>query len=342
MERVDNDQLLADRGWDLAFWVCLDDVPVHDCFAIVGHRWGNRLDDGWEIDRLEPTSRGVDGATEDAEAMARWGDRLFVFGSHFGSKDGPLQPERAFIGQLRESEVHWNEDGDPVGELQVRRNALALHRLVNDGLADAGIDLVELGPAARVAFIDGTRDQHEDERWVELLHDDDHPINIEGTAFRPDGSVLLGLRYPTTAEGEPILVQMSGLPGWFAGDRSLEVTAVWAIGAVGRDGSMAGVRDLTALGSELHVVTGNVDSRQKGSVLLEDHPEGRDTRSTHWRCELPWDRNGGRVDAERLVEFPDMPRIEGVATDPQGRFYYVSDEDEAVRVRYTCFVPPGS
>lgn len=102
------------------------------------------------------------------------------------------------------------------------------------------------------------------------------------------------------------------------------------------------MRDLTMLGRELHVVTGNIDSRQKGSVLLEDHPEGRDTVSIHWHCELPWDREGGEVDAEPVAEFPDMPRIEGIATDPEGRFYYVSDEDEEVHVRYTRFLTPGS
>lgn len=342
MERVTNDELLAGRGWDLAFWVCLDDVPVRDSLAVVGHRWGNALGAGWEIDRLEPSVTGDDGETEDAEAVTRWGGRVYVFGSHFGSKDGPIQPERAFIARIPEGEVRW-DDGDPVSTMQVIRDDLALHRIVNDGLADADVELVELGPAGRAAFIDGTREAHPDASWVGDLRDEDRPINIEGAAFRADGSVLLGLRYPTTADGRPIVVQLRGVQRWFD-DRDAEPALVgaWIVDAVGRDGSMAGVRDLTILGRELHVVTGNIDSREKGSVLLEDHPEGRDTVSTHWRCDLPWDRAGGEVDAEPVAEFPDMPRIEGIATDPEGRFYYVSDEDEEVHVRYTRFLTPGS
>jgi hypothetical protein len=34
-------------------------------------------------------------------------------------------------------------------------------------------------------------------------------------------------------------------------------------------------------------------------------------------------------------EFPDHPRIEGIAADGSGRFFYVSDEDEIVHLRCT-------
>ena len=37
------------------------------------------------------------------------------------------------------------------------------------------------------------------------------------------------------------------------------------------------------MGDELHLVTGNIDSKQKGRVVLEDHPGGRDTVATRLR-----------------------------------------------------------
>ena len=49
---------------------------------------------------------------------------------------------------------------------------------------------------------------------------------------------------------------------------------------------MAGVRDLALLKAEeceeLHLVTGNVDSRDEQSVLIQDYPGGRETVATHF------------------------------------------------------------
>jgi hypothetical protein len=168
------------------------------------------------------------------------------------------------------------------------------------------------------------------------VHGDDVPINVEGAAFRPDGSLLLGLRYPVAASGRPLLVDLDGIERLFApGDDLPEVRGFWSLDAVGRNGTMAGVRDLDLAGGELHVVTGNIDARDKGSVLLEDHPGGRDTVATHWRCPLPVGQRSGELPAQLVREFPELPRIEGVAVDDDGACYYVSDEDEHVLVRHT-------
>ena len=37
---IENDRLLEEHGWDRAFWACLDEGPVTDCIALVGHRSG--------------------------------------------------------------------------------------------------------------------------------------------------------------------------------------------------------------------------------------------------------------------------------------------------------------
>jgi hypothetical protein len=89
---------------------------------------------------------------------------------------------------------------------------------------------------------------------------------------------------------------------------------------------------------ELHVVTGNIDAREKGSVLLEDYPSGAHTMATHWRCALPGDRRAGHLAPERVREFPDLSAIEGIAVDDHDRIFYVSDEDEGVIVKHTHLV----
>lgn len=99
------------------------------------------------------------------------------------------------------------------------------------------------------------------------------PSTSRGAAFGDDGSLLLGLRFPTAADGRPLLVELDGIQRLFEpGGGVPEVRGFWMLDAVGRDGTMAGVRDLALHDGELHVVTGNIDAREKGSVLLEDYP----------------------------------------------------------------------
>jgi hypothetical protein len=193
---------------------------------------------------------------------------------------------------------------------------------------------VRLGPTSHRALIAATRARGRAE-----VRDDDLPLNVEGAAFRDDGSLVLGLRFPTAADGRPLLVELDGIQRLFEpGGRIPEVRGFWVLDAVGRDGTMAGVRDLTLHDGELHVVTGNIDAREKGSVLLEDYPEGAHTMATHWRSPLPGDRRSGDLAAERVREFPDLSAIEGIAVDHHGRVFYVSDEDEGVVVKHTHLV----
>jgi hypothetical protein len=172
--------------------------------------------------------------------------------------------------------------------------------------------------------------------------DDDHPINIEGADFLSDGAAFVGLRWPVAADGRPIVLVLQGLPQWVAVGEQPRVTAVHLLNAVGDNGRMAGVRDVAIAGGRLHVVTGNIDSRDKGShtassVLLKDYPEGADTVSTHFRCGLPPGDRDTEVDAEVVRAFPDLPRIEGIAVE-FGQVFYVSDEDDGVDMRFTNFV----
>jgi hypothetical protein len=325
--------LLEAHGWDEAFWVVLDEGTVDVSVAVVGHAAGAEIGSGWGIERLHALVEGEQATTEDAEAIARHDGWIYVFGSQFGRKDGPLQPKRSFVARFREPDVrHVLEP--PAAPMAVVRPPFLLHRLVNDALREGGPETVRLGPRSHRALIAATR-----ARGRRQVREDDLPLNVEGAAFRDDGSLLLGLRFPTTADGRPLLVDLDGIQRLFEpGGRLPEVRGFWVLDAVGRDGTMAGVRDLTLHEGELHVVTGNIDAREKGSVLLENYSEGAHTMATHWRCRLPDGRRSGRLQAERVREFPELSAIEGVAIDHQDRVFYVSDEDEGVIVKHTHLV----
>lgn len=58
------------------------------------------------------------------------------------------------------------------------------------------------------------------------------------------------------------LVQKAFTPRLIERMRPREVTGFWVVYAIGRNGEMAGVRDLAIVGDELHLVTGNVDSKE--------------------------------------------------------------------------------
>lgn len=340
---IGDEGLLGEHGWDLGFWAVLDEGEIEDCIAAIGHRRGSPEGEGWEIERLRAGVSGAAGNTEDAEAITR--DQrtgyVYILGSHFGSKAGPLQPKRGFVARFREAEVgHVAED--PAMKLDVSRRSFALHRLINDALEQSNLDLVPLGEQSHEALIEATieRGEKEGKKWAGLVREGDYPINIEGAAFRDNGNLLLGLRFPVTTEGRPILIELEGIERLFDADSSLpEVAGFWTVDAVGEGGEIAGVRDLALLetdsGEELHLVTGNVDSRDRQSVLMQDYPGGRETVATHFRCILPKDARSGALEAEFVREFPSLPRVEGIAVTNEGRAFYVTDEDEGVHLRLT-------
>jgi len=289
---VEDEPLLEAQGWDLGFWAVLDEGEIEDCVAVIGHRRGASIGEGWEIERLRAEPIGDAGKTEDAEAVTRRRDGwIYIFGSHFGGKDGPLQPKRGFVARFREDEV-GHATRDPAMEMEIARDGFLLHRLINDALQSGGPDLVPLGSNSRRALIEATIERIQNKRWAGLVREDDYPINIEGAAFRESGTLLLGLRFPVSAEGHPVLVELEAIDRLLEpGDSLPEVRGFWVVDAVGREGDIAGVRDLAILsterGEELHVVTGNVDSRDRYSVLIQDYPGGQTTVATHLCPTLP-------------------------------------------------------
>lgn len=333
---VSNARLLRRRGWDRAFLTVLDEEPIERGMAVLGHRSGRPPADGWQAEKVtaEPT-RGR-GKTQDAEACARRDGFLYVLGSQFGSKDGPLDPRRSWIGRMRERDLEAAIDGEPA-RLEVARLRFGLHRAVNDGLANSPVELLELGPATSAAYIDATiaRGAKKDKRWAGRVRSGDHPINVEGADFRADGRLLLGLRYPVTAEGHPLLVELDDLDSLFSEEDPMpRCGAVWVLDDVGSADCPLGVRALHGDGDDrFHAVLGNLDAANKGATVLEDHPEGGRADSMHVRFELPLVARGGAVQTEHVHTFVGVRRVEGVALGDAGHAHYVIDEEGQVALR---------
>ena len=333
---VDNQALLDAHGWDVGFWTVLDEGAVEDSVAVLGHAHGSGPRDGWQIHGL-PLVAGIEARrTEDAEAVARHAGWVYVVGSHYGAKAGPLQAKRAFIARFDEQSIDRTVPESEVA-IDIRRNKFRLHRLVNDALDASHVVAITPGDTVRTRFIANTieRGVQRSKRWVDRLTERDVPINVEGAAFRPNGHLLLALRFPTTAAGEPILVELAGVPEMFdAAGNMPRVVRVWELAGVSPAGALVGFRALSHAGDDVYdAIIGSIDATGKGSVLLEDHPAGADVGCAHWRFTLPESAEPTEVRPMLVRDFPGLRNVEGLAME-DGRAFYVTDEDHRIQLRF--------
>ncbi|MGC4887087.1 hypothetical protein [Micromonospora sp. DT227] len=316
--------LLRAYGARRGFWTVLDEGPVEQCLALLLER-----DDGEWVAHHVPADAGPEnGRTEDGEALAHHDGWVYVFGSHFGSKAGPLRPRRAFVARFR-------EDDAVSGPLAVHvvRNRFRLHRAINDALVAAPLATLPPGERVRQRFVTETvaRGTARAKGWVSRLAEDDLPLNVEAAAFTPAGTALLGLRFPVTAAGEPIYVELAGVAGMF--DRAApswpRALGAYALTGVTPAGALAGFRAITPTDDGGYAaVIGSIDALGKGSVLLDDHPHGGKVTSRHVRFRHAA-ADDARVGAELVAELAPFHHVEGLAEEA-GRCYYVTDEDHRV------------
>jgi hypothetical protein len=326
--------LLAAHGWDRAFLTVLDEGPVEDCIAVLGHEDGAGLTEGWSSHRLAFTAPDAAGKTEDAEAVAVRDGRIYVLGSHYGSKTGPLEAKRHFVARFDQSELSEGLEGC-TPELTITRTRFRLHRAINDALSATGIELFELSKPARKALVDATikRGRKKDKGWVEFIEPDDLPLNIEGAAFGPDGTLHIGLRFPTTAEGQPLVVALPDVDVLFdAPDDVPPCGDVWWI-ETGSPELPEGIRAMDPSRGSFQVITGSLDALGKDSALVDNHPESGQAGCRHHRLgALP--AGGGAVEATLVHDFEDLRSVEGVADGPAGHAVYVVDVDARVDMRF--------
>lgn len=338
---IDDREFLDRQGWEHGFWVILDDTTASEGTVAVGHAAGSRTGVDWESCKIDFDPGEDPPTTDDGEDCIRLDGWVYVFGSHYGSKEGPLELERQFVARFRES----NLGAEPV-PMEIAATGFRLHRLINDALTDSGIELMALDEEVTEAMVgqaiaDGADDGAE---WATELQPDDQPINIEGCGVREGGSVLIGLRVPVTADGNPIMVELAEIDCLFAPEPEVpEVRGVWVLDGIGHPSAPAGVRGMSERSDGgFDVLCGNLDSVGKDSILIAHHPEAGASRSAHLRFEIPARRRQGRLSSTLVREFPGAARVEGIAHDPLGRPFYVIDDDERVHLLYAEVGGPSS
>lgn len=319
---VRDEELLSRLGARHAYWTVLDEGPVEQCLALIVEQHDGK----WRAEHLPAEAGAHAGRTEDAEALARLDGWVYVIGSHFGSKAGPLQPKRAFVARFQESATP---------RLEIVRNRFALHRAVNDALADLAVTGHPAAPepvaeAVHAGFVAEAlrRGTAKGKRWTSQLAPGDHPVNIEGAAFTARGTLLAGLRWPVTAAGEPILVELTGLPELFTAAGTLGVAGVYAL--TGSGPGPLGVRALAVREDGAYdVVVGSIDAPDKGSILLEQHPAARHATCRHLRFQLPDSTGPGLLAPDLVADLAPLHHVEGVS-ERDGAPVYVADEDHRI------------
>ncbi|MCW6004855.1 DUF4185 domain-containing protein [Micromonospora sp. CPCC 205371] len=312
-------EVLAAHGARRAFWTVLDEGSVEQCLALLVQTH----DGGWTAHHAAFDAGPETGRTEDGEALARRDGWVYVVGSHFGSKGGPLRPKRAFFARFREADA-----GQPgAARLEIVRNQFRLHRAINDALAAADIEPLPPGERVQDRFIVESinRGTERQKSWVTRLAPGDLPVNVEGAVFTPAGSLLLGLRFPVTAAGEPVIVEIADVEGMFDADARTwpEVVRAYAVTGVTPPDQLTGFRALTTGPDGTYdAVIGSIDALGKGSVLLDDHPSGGDVTSRHVRFDSP---DATRVPAKLVADLAPFHNVEGLAEG-----FYVTDEDHRV------------
>jgi hypothetical protein len=330
--------LLEGRHWDRAFVTVLDEVPAEAAIAVLGHDDGAEPGEGWHALRVPCAPQADEGRTEDAESCAWHDGWVYVLGSQFGAKEGPLEAKRSWAARVRADDLAAAcAEGAVPAPLELVRLRFSLHRAVNDALAAAGLELIERRQLTTERYIDATiaLGAEKQKRWAGRVSAADHPINIEGADFRADGRLLLGLRYPVTAEGHPLLVELSDVNALFTDPDEIPRTgSVWVLEDVGSPEAPCGIRALHAEGEDrFDAIAGDLDAAKKGATVLADHPAGAAAQSVHVRFDLPLTASGGSVTGRRLHEFGAIRRVEGVALAPDGHAHYVIDEEGHVGLR---------
>lgn len=326
---IQSREVLAAHGWKMGFWTCSDEESIDRSLHALG-----KGKDGWELVRPKKVRTDPRVTTEDAEAMARIGPWVYVFGSHFGTKSGPLEPTRHFIARFREDRLSGRLDEADL-DIEIARGRFKLHRLLNDALRDSGLDLMEPGEEERRCIRETRkRGRKKKKKWAGRILKDDWPVDIEGAAFRSTGALLFGLRYPATKDGHPVLVEIEGIERLFRDPPDdPSVRQLWVLEGVGTADEPRGIRALEEDGDSFLAVSGSLDSAPEESAILHDHPEGEKAESCLHRFTLP--QTPPRwigVEAQRVEDLEAESKAEGIAADTRGNLWYVMD-DERIRLR---------
>ena len=207
-------------------------------------------------------------------------------------------------------------------------------------LAAAPVELLALGPLARKAYIEATIQAGEKggKRWAGRVQPGDQPINVEAAEFRADGRLLLGLRYPVTADGHPLLVEIHDVESLFADPDALPRPACLV---AGERRQRCGAGRLPRPGHARRRSVRRDRRRPRRRQQVRDRargsPGGRARRVRARPLRAARTTTAGPSTAEVVHHFGDIRRVEGVAIDHEGHSHYVIDEEGHVALRTLIF-----
>lgn len=316
--------ILEAKAWDCGFWTVSDEKAIQKDLAIIGHDKGAPLERNWHMESVHvPAAPEVH--TDDAEVLCRYGEWIYVLGSHFGKKGGPLKAARQFVARFREDNVDMT-NGAATVSMDIRNDAFALHRLINDALAAMRSDLIETTAIEQAQFIAAAQHEGAEEHaeWADRLHEGDWPLNIEGADFLDSGSLLIGLRYPVTRAGHPLLVKIEHVDSLFTASPAPRVAGIHVVENVGDAAELTGIRSLRCHGGAFHIITGAIDGRAGVSLVLRQHPTGASANCAQYTITLPLGR-AAYVQGRLAHAFEKARNVEGIAFDARGREFYIED-----------------
>lgn len=291
---VESAALLEAVGAEAAWWTCHDEGNLGAMVSLVcvtDDAWTVRALDLAAVVEIEHAEQRA-GERTDAEALARIGDTVFVFGSSFTDKSGTFDERRAFIARFSEAAA--------VGSATVE--VLELGSVLVDQVATA-LQTTELLAA------DGTEVR----------------VNIEGAAFvGPD--LLLGLRWPVSADGQPILVRVMGAvaalseSSWSRSTLSQLDTDSVVVDVGASSKRPAGVRGMTVVGNTVHLLSGQTE-RGLASKKVKAAP------ARHVRV---GSLDRARTESTEIQSFEGFRKVEGLAPMMDGRWLYALDDEDAI------------
>jgi hypothetical protein len=145
-----------------------------------------------------------------------------------------------------------------------------------------------------------------------------------------------------SSTGDPLLVVLDGLPGFFLEPGAARsVIGVVVLAGLGTAGVPRGVRGIEQSGSELHVLTGPVGRGDKRGAIELDHPGSCDAPVEHSVLPAAWlgadvtpsdHSRAFVVEPKRVRRFDPEQAVEGLSRLPDGGWAYIVDADGRLRL----------
>ncbi len=311
--------------WEEAYWLVGDEKEIEGNLRLLVRERNNAT---WKLKLVAATVSPPGMKTDDTEALGRYQGYVYAFGSHFGKKQGPLELDRQFVARFREPEFEGATA--PNVTIEIGRISFELHRVINDALRSRAVPVIGLRektaelmakPIKKLSTEDQSR-----------IRPGDAPLNFEAVAILESGEVLIGLRFPVSAEGHPILLRVTGIESLFGPAATpLEVTGAWVLESAGSSGQLMGFRGMAVDNGWIDAIVGSIERETDGdgdpSALAEDYPAGNHAVALHVGIALNDLKAGPVLLAETIRRF-EGKAIESIAVTPRGARYVVDGAED--------------